>query len=184
MVPVRVQNQVIRWASRSAGSRSCRTRRIVDSDGKACPSGRPRASRSAAVRSVACSRIAVRLRHPARTPATDRDSTVGRSRRTPRQSRGSVTFLTTWVRGWRDKAVMAEDGISTRSQDEGMTKHHSSSPRGPRPRLDYTPPPSNQLSPHHPQTLPTPWVPVNDASTRGHRLTVHGFSHCFGNVSA
>ena len=40
-----------------------------------------------------CSHIAVRLRQPASTPVTARDSTVGRSWRTPRLSRGSVRFL-------------------------------------------------------------------------------------------
>ena len=78
MVPVRVQNQVIRWASRSAGSRSCRTRRIVDSDGKSCPSSSPKELRSVPVRSVVCSHIAVRLRRPASTPVMARDKTVGR----------------------------------------------------------------------------------------------------------
>ena len=41
-----------------------------------------------AVRSVACSHIAVRLRHPASTPVTARDSTAGKSWRTPRRSWG------------------------------------------------------------------------------------------------
>lgn len=49
-------------------------------------------------------------------------------------------FLRTWIKGWRDKAVVVEDGISAGSQDEGMTRHHSSSPRGPRPRPSNTPP--------------------------------------------
>ena len=51
---------------------------MVDSDGRSCPSSSPRERRSAPVRSVVCSHIAVRLRHPARTPVTARDRTVGR----------------------------------------------------------------------------------------------------------
>ena len=93
MVPVRVQHQDLKWALRSVGSRSCRTLRMVDSDGSAFPASKPRASRSAAVRSVVCSHIAVRLRQPASTPVMARDSTVNRLWRTPRLSRGSVTFL-------------------------------------------------------------------------------------------
>jgi len=93
---------------------------MVDSDGRACPSSSPRASRSVAVRSVVCSHIAVRLRQPASTPVMARDSTVSRSWRTPRLSRGSVTLLRTWVRGRRDKAFVVEDDISAGSQDEGI----------------------------------------------------------------
>jgi len=29
-------------------------------------------------------------------------------------------FLRTWVRGWRDKAVVVEDDIGAGSQDEGI----------------------------------------------------------------
>ena len=112
MVPVRVHNHALSSASRSAGSRSCRTRRIVDSDGRSCPSSSPRERRSAPVRSVVCSHIAVRLRQPASTPVMDRDRTVGRSWRTPRRSLGSATFLRTWTRGWRDKAVVVEDALA------------------------------------------------------------------------
>ena len=111
MVPVRVHNHALSSASRSAGSRSCRTRRIVDSDGRAWPASTPKDRRSAPVRSVVCSHIAVRLRQPASTPVMARDSTVGRSWRTPRRSLGSATFLRTWTRGWRDKAVVVEDDI-------------------------------------------------------------------------
>ena len=46
---------------------------------------------------------------------------------------GSVMFLRTWVRGWRARADVVDDDISAGSQDEEMTRHHSSSPRGPRP---------------------------------------------------
>ena len=67
-------------------------------------------------------------------------------------------FLRTWIKGWRDKAVVVEDGISAGSQDEGMTRHHSSSPRGPRPRLNDTPPRQSSSAPPHPPTLPTPWA--------------------------
>ena len=62
VVPVRVHNHDAKWASRPAGSISWSTLRIVDSDARARPSGRPRASSSAAARSVARSHIAVRLR--------------------------------------------------------------------------------------------------------------------------
>ena len=43
MAPVRVKNHDVRRASRPAGSRSFRTRLIVDSDGRARPASRPRA---------------------------------------------------------------------------------------------------------------------------------------------
>ena len=70
MVPVRVQNQDLRRVLRPVGSRFRRTRRMVDSKGGACPAARPRDHRSAAVRSVVCSPIGVRLRHLAVTTAT------------------------------------------------------------------------------------------------------------------
>ena len=57
MVPARVHNHDLRRLLRSVGSRSCRTRRMVDSEGRAWPAASPRASRSAPVRSVACSHI-------------------------------------------------------------------------------------------------------------------------------
>ena len=41
MVSVCVQNYDPRWASRSAGSRSWSIRRVVDSDVRVCPTGRP-----------------------------------------------------------------------------------------------------------------------------------------------
>ena len=59
MVPVRVQNQHIKWASTSAGSWSCSTRRIVDSDGRTWPISTPRVSRSA----VVCSQTREHLYH-------------------------------------------------------------------------------------------------------------------------
>ena len=37
-----------------------------------------------------------------------------------RLSRGSVTLLRTWTRGWRDRTVVVEDDISAGSQDEGI----------------------------------------------------------------
>ena len=43
---------------------------------------------------------------------------------------------------------------------KGLIRHHSSSPRGPRPRPSDTTPPSNQLRHPHPPTLPTPWKSV------------------------
>lgn len=67
-VRAEVQNYDPRWTSRSAGSRSWSIRRIVDSDGRACPTGRPRDPRSDEVRSVVCSYIAVRLRQPVSPP--------------------------------------------------------------------------------------------------------------------
>ena len=67
-----------------------------------------------------CSHIAVRLRHPASTPVTARDNTVGRSRRTPRLSRGSVMLLRTWIKGWCDKAFVVEADISAASQNKGI----------------------------------------------------------------
>ena len=70
MVPVRVQNQDLRRVLRPVGSRFRRTRRMVDSKGGSCPAARPRDHRSAAVRSVVCSPIGVRLRHLAVTTAT------------------------------------------------------------------------------------------------------------------
>ena len=80
--------------------------------------------------------------------------------------RGSVTFLRTWVRGWRDRAVVVEDGISAGSQDEGMTTLHSSPPRGPRPRLNDTPPRQTGSATPHPPTLPTPWPPPERPGAR------------------
>ena len=131
----------------------------MTAEGRACPASTPRDRRSDGVRSVAYSHIAVRLRQPASTPVTARDRTVNRLWRTPRLLRGSVMFLRTWVRGWRDRADVVEDDIGAGSQDEEMTRHHSSSLRGPRPRPSDTPPPSKRLRHPHPPTLPTPWCP-------------------------
>ena len=168
MVPVRVQNQDLRRVLRTVGSRFRRTRRMVDSEGGACHAARPRDRRSAAVRPVVClcSLIGVRLRHMAVTTVTARDRTVGGAYATPRRSRGSLMLLRTLVRGWRDRKVV----ISAGSQDEGMTRHHSSSLRGPRPRLSDTPSPSNQLRHPHPPTLPTPCHECGPAR-RGTRST-------------
>ena len=115
MVLVRVHNHDLRWASRPAGSRSCRTRRMVDSDGRGCPSSSPRDRSSAAVRSVACSHIVVRLRQPAGTPVMARDRTVGRPQAHTHRSLGSATFLRTWVRGRRGRAVVVEDDVGAGS---------------------------------------------------------------------
>ena len=93
---------------------------------------------------MACSHVAVRLQHPASTPVTARDNTVGRSRRTPRLLRGLVMLLRTWIKGWRDKAFVVEAGISAA---KGLIKHHLPSPRGPRPHPSDTPPPSKRLTP-------------------------------------
>ena len=156
MVPVGVHNHDLRRVLRSVGSRSCSTRRMVDSDGRACPASKPRDRRSDGVRSVVCSQMAVRLRQPASTPVTARDRTANRLWRTPRRSRGSVMFLKTWARGWRDKADVVADDISAGSQDEEITRHHSSSLRGPRTHPSDTPPPSKRLRHPHPPTLRTP----------------------------
>ena len=67
-----------------------------------------------------CSHLAVRLRHPASTPVTARNNTVGRSRRTPRLSRGSVMLLRTRIKGWCDKAFVVEADISAASQNKGI----------------------------------------------------------------
>ena len=64
---------------------------------------------------------------------------------------------------------MVADDISTGSQDEGMTRHHSSSLRGPRPPPSDTPPPSKRLRHPHPPTLPTP------CSDRGSQYTSQKF---------
>ena len=123
----------LRWASTSAGSRSCRTRRMDDCRGQGLVRRWSQGLQVGAVRSVVCSHIAVRLRQPASTPVTARDRTVGRSWRTPRLSRGSVMLLRTLVGGWRDRAVVMADNIGAGSQDEGMIRHRLSFPTGPRP---------------------------------------------------
>ena len=90
-------------------------------------------------RPVVCSQMAVRLRQPASTPVTqgqDREQAVAHAPPIPR----SVMFLRTWVRGWRTRADVVADDISAGSQDEEMTRHHSSSPRGPRPPPSDAPP--------------------------------------------
>jgi len=94
---------------------------------------------------MACSHIAVRLRHPASTPVTARDNTVGRSRRTPRLLRGLVMLLRTWIKGWRDKAFVVEAGISAA---KGLIKHHSPH----RPHGAHAPAPAT----HHPHQSASP----------------------------
>ena len=84
------------------------------------PDSTPRDRRSEAVRSMECSHIAIRLRHPASTPVTARNNTMGRSRRTLRLSRGSVMLLRTWIKGWCDKAFVVEADISAASQNKGI----------------------------------------------------------------
>ena len=66
----------------------------------------------------------------------DREQAVAHAPPIPR----SVMFLRTWVRGWRTRADVVADDISAGSQDEEMTRHHSSSPRGPRPPPSDAPP--------------------------------------------
>ena len=106
---------------------------------------------------MACSHIAVRLRHPASTPVTARDNTVGRSRRTPRLLRGLVMLLRTWIKGWRDKAFVVEAGISAA---KGLIKHHSPH----RPHGAHAPAPAT----HHPhQSGSPPHPPTLDPLTRG-----------------
>ena len=97
-----------------------------------------------------CSHIAVRLRHPASTPVTARDNTVGRSRRTPRLLRGLVMLLRTWIKGWRDKAFVVEAGISAA---KGLIKHHSPH----RPHGAHAPTPAT----HHPHQSGSPPSPTN-----------------------
>ena len=165
MVPVRVKNQEVRRASRPAGSRSFRTLRIVDSDGRARPSSRPRAPRSAGARSAACSHIAVRLRHPASIPVTARHRIAGRVWRTPRRSRGSVTPSRTSFRGWRDRAVVVDDDMAAR-----LIKHCPSSPAGPRRTRTNTPDPPEIGQPAVDFADPLPPRPAvkrrNDATLR------------------
>ena len=106
-----------------------------------------------AVRSVVCSRIAVRLRQPASTPVMARDRTADRLWCTPRRSRGSVMFLRTWARGWRDKAFVVGDDIGAGSQDEGIDSTPLIVPTGPAP-------------PYQRHTIPR----QNSSDTLTHRL--------------
>ncbi|ALC99267.1 hypothetical protein AM609_06815 [Actinomyces sp. oral taxon 414] len=149
MAPVRVKNHDVRRASRPAGSRSWRTRLIVDFDGRARPASRPRAPRSAGSRSAACSHIAVRLRHPASIPVTARHRTETRGWRTPRRSRGSVTPFRTSFRGWRDRAVVVDDGMAARppgGEVDSSTAHRSGG-AAPHPR-QHADNPGHQTTPH------------------------------------
>ena len=93
---------------------------------------------------------------------------------TPRRSRGSVMFLRTWARGWRDRTVVVKDDISVGSQDEGMTRHHSSSLRDLRLCPSDAPFPPNQLSRPHPPTLPPPcpYTPLTDLGPGLHQETL------------
>jgi len=102
-----------------------------------------------------CSHIAVRLRHPASTPVTARNNTVGRSRRTPRLSRGSVMLLRTWIKGWCDKAFVVEADISAPPRTKGLIKTHR--PHG---AHAHAPAPAT----HHPHQSASPlthqhWTP-------------------------
>ena len=157
MVPVRVKNHDVRRASRPTGSRSFRTRLIVDSLGRARPSSRPRAPRSAGSRSAACSHIAVRLRHPASIPVTARHPAETRGWRTPRRSLGSVTPSRTFFRGRRDRAVVADDGMAARPPggevDSSTAHRHRPGRAAPAPTRRQP-----RTSDHPPPTLPTPWV--------------------------
>ena len=149
MVPVWVKNQEVRRASRPAGSRSFRTRLIVDSLGRARPVSRPRASRSAGSRSAACSHIAVRLRHPASIPVTARDRIAVRQWRTPRRSLGSVTPSRTFFRGRRDRAVVVDDGMAARPPGGEVDSSTAHRPGGaaPHPR-QHADNPGHQTTPH------------------------------------
>ena len=114
MAPTRVRSQDAALASRSSAFTRSSTLRMVDSLGRAHPSSRSRAPRSAGSRSATCSRIAPSVRHPARTPTTARHPTAVRQWRTPRLSRGSSTPFRTSLRGWRDRAVVVDDDMAAR----------------------------------------------------------------------
>ena len=114
MAPTRVRSQDDTLASRSSAFTLWSTRLIVDSLGRARPSSRPGAPRSAGSRSATCSRIAPSVRHPARTPTTARHRTAVRAWRTPRRSLGSATHSRTSLRGRRDRAVVADDDTAAR----------------------------------------------------------------------
>ena len=124
---------------------------------------------------MVCSRIAVRLRQPASTPVTARARTADRLWRTPRRSRGSVMFLRTWARGWRDKAFVVGDDIGAGSQDEGIDSTPLIVPRGPRPRINDTPSPVKTAQTPSPTDFADPltqdrrasgWTPISSVILR------------------
>ncbi len=149
MAPTRVRSQDATLASRSSAFTRSSTLRMVDSLGRARPSSRSRAPRSAGSRSAACSHIAVRLRHPASIPVTARHRTETRGWRTPRRSRGSVTPFRTSFRGWRDRAVVVDDGMAARppgGEVDSSTAHRSGG-AAPHPR-QHADNPGHQTTPH------------------------------------
>lgn len=83
----------------------------------------------------------------------DREQAVAHA---PPIPRGGDVPQRTWARGWRARADVVAGDVSAGSQDEEMTRHHSSSPQGPRHPPSDTPPPSNRLRHPHPPTLPNP----------------------------
>ena len=76
--------------------------------------------RSDEARTVMCSYIAVRLRQPASTPAMFRDRIVKQVMAHYASVPGAVTFLRTWVRGWRDRTAMVEDDVVAGSSGRGI----------------------------------------------------------------
>ena len=116
------------------------------------PPGRP------GPRSATCSRIAARVRHPARTPTTARHPAETRGWRTPRRSRGSVTPSRTSFRGWRDRAVVVDDGMAARPPggevDSSTAHRHRPGRAAPAPTRRQP-----RTSDHQPPTLPRPCTP-------------------------
>ena len=149
MAPTRVRSQDDTLASRSSAFTRSSTLRMVDSLGRARPSSRSRSPRSSGPRSATCSRIASSVRHPARTPTTDRHRIAVRQWRTPRLSRGSVTPFRTSFRGWRDRAVVVDDGMAARPPGGEVDSSTAHRPGGAAPH-----PRQHADNPGH-QTTPT-----------------------------
>lgn len=91
--------------------------------------------------------------HPRSRPETA--PSAGHSTR-PADRGGRSRFLRTWARDWRDRTVVVADDIGAGSQDEGRTRHHSSSLRGPHLCPSDTPPLPNRLRHPHPPTIRPP----------------------------
>ena len=111
-VPVGVHNHDLRRVLRSVGSRSCGTRRMVDCRRQGLPRLQAQGPQ------IRRGQVGGVLPDGRQAPAacehsvTARDRTANRLWRTPRRSRGSSTFLRTWARGWRDRAVVVEDDMA------------------------------------------------------------------------
>ena len=180
MAPVRVKNQ-----EAGAGVEVARVQVLQDPpDRRLRRQGPPllqaQGPRSAGSRSAACSQIAVRLRHPASIPVTARHRTETRGWRTPRRSRGSVTPSRTSFRGWRDRAVVVDDGMAARppgGEVDSSTTHRSGG-AAPHPR-QHADNPGHQTTPHrlcrppgnHPLTPPSS---SRRSRVRNARLGVRG----------